>query len=193
MLLTFLKSIPPKYYAAFLIGAVIFWIGGMSRMSCHHCPTIQGHSETVKWDTIWKHDTIKGPLPASSISVKPNIKPIFVAAIKPDSSLKPIEVQQDTQYCYETQWAESDSAKIGVKICSYILPQKKPVDFTFDKWYVAPPAIVKTLTVKDTVAAPMKKFYVGVGGGVGYGIDATGRKGWNTNVGVQFGIALKQF
>ena len=156
VIIAFLKKVPVSYYKVvglIFIGAVI----GFKMRSCtYHCPVLVSTTTVVKYDTIYSHDTVKITIGANQTSVIPQITfhkqdKLAKLAIKDSSTqniIKPDVILPETSFCYQAQKKMPDSALIGVKVCSRILPIKVPIDWTWDITYLSPPKIEKTIKTK---------------------------------------------
>jgi hypothetical protein len=162
MIKGFIGAIPAAYWKWIAI-VILCVILGMKIQSCvHHCPKCpegRGSSVAVRIDTVYCHDTTRGPV-TTPTTVTPHITyhKVIQPEIKPTAvdTPKPVIVP-DTSYCYENQWTENDGAKIGIKVCSAILPEIKPMDWAPVRTYIPPPQIVKEIRRTDTIAYEIKQ------------------------------------
>lgn len=180
-----------RYVLIGIIAAVIGFQVHSCVHSCPKCPEIKP-SVVTRYDTVKVKDTARGSVPVavvSRVTFRKVVRPVIQPAVIEDTT--PAYVP-DTSYCYEAQWSEKDGAAIGIKVCSVILPQTKPPDWTLQKSYVAPPRIEKTIMVTDTIYAPRKRWVLSIGAQGGYGYGAFG---WSPQIGVglQIGYKLGEF
>lgn len=197
-LVTKIKSVDPRTWAVVIVVLAIFFLGMYCQRKIHHCPIVKVGTETIV-GTIVNHPTIKDTIPKQDI--KTTIKQIISYQWKHDTLKKDSIVYvhdtptlvMETQHCYSFRYEASDHAVFVPRLCSREFKISPPSDMTGDVDYTPHPDTPKTVYRVDTISSPAKRFYIGLGGSGGYGVDATGRKGWNANVGIQLGVALKQF
>jgi hypothetical protein len=197
-LLTKIKSVDPKTWAIVIVVLAIFFLGMYCQKKIHRCPVVKVGTETVV-GTIVNHPTIKDTIPKQDI--KTTIKQIISHQRKHDTPKRDSTTHthdtptlvMETQHCYSFRYEAPDHTIFVPRLCSREFKITPPSDMTGDVDYTPHPDTPKTVYRVDTISSPAKRFYIGLGGGGGYGIDATGRKGWNANVGIQLGVALKQY
>lgn len=197
-LITKIKSVDPKTWAIIIIALAIYLLGMYCQKKIHHCPIVKVGTETIV-GTITNHPTIKDTIPKQDI--KTTIKQIISYQWRHDTIKRDsIVYVHDTvisvgevQHCYNFKYIAPDNAVIVPSFCSRYFTAIPPVDMTADIQYTPAPDTMRRIIRIDTISFPAKRFYIGLGGSGGYGIDATGRKGWNVNAGINIGYAIKQF
>ena len=150
---TYLLPILEKNWRYILIGILCSVIGFKVHSCTYHCPEIAAVTTTVKYDTIYSHDTVRIALGPQQTTVVPvvtfhkQIEPVIQPATIHDTVRAPV-ILPETSFCYQTVTKMPDSALIGVKGCSRILPMVLPPDWQWNVWYVAPPKIKEVETIK---------------------------------------------
>jgi len=197
-LITKIKSVDPRTWAVIIIALIIFLLGMYCQKKIHHCLVVKVGTETVV-GTVVNHLTIKDTIPRQDI--KTTIKQLISYQWKHDTLKRDSivyvhdtpTIMAETQHCYSFRYVAPDQSIIIPNICSREFKVVPPADMTADIQYMPHPDTQRTIYRTDTVSHPAKKFYIGVGGGVGYGIDVYKRRGWCANGGIQVGYAIKQF
>ena len=186
-----------KYWPYLALGIVIWFFGEYVGYGCHKCPVISGSSRDTVVRTVQIHDTLRAKVQDTAIHVVPVvtyhkvIEPVIKPTVPADTP-KPAVIVACTTYCYDAIKRQADSAVIGIHVCSAILPQTKPPDWSLEISYQRPPIVERTITVKDTVSAPVKHWNISLGTGAGYG-RAGNFSGFTVSAGLYIGYSIKQF
>lgn len=148
------------------------FIGGIIGYKMKQCPVVVGtHSDTT---SVKPKDTLHSSVTGDSIKVtkkpvhKPVAKPtvpsvVAVADTAHPDTAKPVDSGDTHDHatvlttCYSVEKLQKDSANIKVDVCSDSLPEKKPIDLTFNIDYYPPPKQVITNTVTVEKAMPLIK------------------------------------
>lgn len=191
-------SVSPKTWLLIIVILLSTLFGMWLQCKLHRCPVVKVGTE-MTLGVVTHSPAVKDTIPKKDI--KTTIKQVISYQWKHDTVKRDSVVYihdttaviAETQRCYSFRYEAPDHAVFVPRLCSREFKIQPPIDMIGDVDYTPRPDTLRTIYRVDTVSFPAKRFYIGIGAGGGYGIDATGRKGWNVNGGIQVGVALKQF